>query len=283
MAVTVGAAQILTSGDIDKNLEIVIRRLEEAKELGVQILAFPEGTLFGYTNDPEYWRERKVEEFARAEREIQEVCRRLGVAAVVGTASKAPARPGAPPNWRNEVVAIDENGVMKARYGKTFLAGEKWCEPYPGPLLVTTLAGVACTFIICHDVRYPELVRLPVLLGARLCIFCSNESGLIEERKLSAYRAMPIARATENGIFLVMSNAPADPDRMRSPGQSHGNSKVVHPDGNVLVEAGYFEQKIVWATISIEEANGGCPLRARDAQTPLGAWWRSGMRLVERV
>ena len=51
---------------------------------------------------------------------------------------------------------------------------------------------------------------LPAIAGAQLCWFCSNESGLTFEHKLSAYQAMPIARATENSIFLVMANAPAN-------------------------------------------------------------------------
>ena len=31
---------------------------------------------------------------------------------------------------------------------------------------------------------------------------------------------------------LVMANAPADADNLHSPSQSHGNSMIVHPDGN---------------------------------------------------
>ena len=54
---------------------------------------------------------------------------------------------------------------------------------------------------------------------------------------------MPISRATENGIFLVMTNAPAFKDDLNAAGSSHGESKVVHPDGNVMVEAGIFTQE----------------------------------------
>ena len=138
----------------------------------------------------------------------------------------------------NSVLAIDKDGTPRGRYSKTYLA-EKW--PTPGrKMTLMTLAGVKSSFIICHDVRYPELVRLPAIAGAQICYFPSNESGLLEEHKLSAYRAMPISRATENSIYLVMANAPADADNMRGASQSHGNSKIIHPNGNVLAEAGYF-------------------------------------------
>ena len=54
-------------------------------------------------------------------------------------------------------------------------------------------------------------------MGAQLCIFCSCEAGLLSEHKLSAYRAMPISRATENGIYLLMANTPANPDDIPVP------------------------------------------------------------------
>ena len=49
----------------------------------------------------------------------------------------------------------------------------------------------------------------------------------------------PISRATENGIYLVMANTPANPNDMHAPGSSHGNSKIIDPDGNVGKEAGF--------------------------------------------
>ena len=62
---------------------------------------------------------------------------------------------------------------------------------------------------------------------------------------MSAYRAMPISRATENGIYVVMANAPADPSDIDRAGSSHGESKIIHPDGNVMAEAGMFTDEIV--------------------------------------
>ena len=104
---------------------------------------------------------------------------------------------------------------------------------------------------------------------------------MLQENKLSAYRAMPIARATENGIFLVMANAPGNPRDLHSPSQSHGNSKIVHPDGNVLVEAGYFEEGLVTATIDLEGATGSIARRAMEDDTVLRDWMAEGRELVE--
>jgi predicted amidohydrolase len=132
-------------------------------------------------------------------------------------------------------------------------------------------------------VRYPELVRLPAAAGAKVCFFCSCESSLTEEWKLSAYRAMPISRATENGIYLVMANAPADPRDLKRFGSSHGESKVIHPNGNVIAEAGYLSEEVLTADLDLAAATGSLALRAMTNDTPVRAWMEEGVQLVTRA
>ncbi len=275
--IKVGACQMLTTEDVGKSADKVIEKLREAARQGVQILSFPEGTLFGYCCRANYWENAQLEWFQEAEARISAVCKENNIATIVGSAHKEDGR------WVNSLAIFDRDGTLKARYGKTFLAGEKWCINNRGPLPVVNLAGVDCSFIICHDVRYPELVRLPAAVGAQICFFCSCESGLTAEYKLSAYRAMPISRATENGIYLVMANTPADKEDIRRPGSSHGNSKIVHPDGNVLVEAGFFTEEIVTATLDLSKAGGGVARRTMREETILREWLQAGLRLVVRL
>ncbi len=91
---------------------------------------------------------------------------------------------------------------------------------------------------------------------------------------------MHISRATENGIFLVMANAPADAKNITSSSQSHGNSKIVHPDGNVLAEARHFEERLVTATIETNDATRWIAKRSLNDKNLLSAWLRRGVRLV---
>ena len=274
----VAACQILTVPSPEASAARVVEWIERAAAEGVEVLAFPEAALCGYASDPEYWATADPAAFAAAEATVVRAAARHGLAVILGT-----------PGWEdgagrgdrpfNSLLLIDRDGTVRGRYAKTHLA-ERW--PAPGRRLpLVTLAGVPSCFIICHDVRYPELVRLPAIAGARICYFCSNESGLLQEYKLSAYRAMPIARATENSIFLVMANAPGNPDDLHSPSQSHGNSKIVHPDGNVLDEAGFFEERLVTATIDLAAADRAMARRAVEDETVLRAWLEAGARLVE--
>ena len=268
----VAACQILTSPDTSRSADKICSWIERAVDAEVDVVVFPEAAICGYACEREYWASARPEDFARAEEQVIAELRGKRLASVIGTA-----------HWEegkvyNSVLAVDWHGKVRGRYSKSYLA-EDW--PNPGQTLpVYELAGVPSSFIICHDIRYPELVRLPAIAGARICYYSSNESGLLEEHKLSAYRAMPISRATENTIYLVMANAPADADNLRSTSQSHGNSKVIHPDGTVLDEAGFFEERLVIADIDLDKATGAMATRSAAEPTLVAPWLRDGARLV---
>jgi len=80
-----------------------------------------------------------------------------------------------------------------------------------------------------------------------------------------------------------MANAPADPDNMRGASQSHGNSKIIHPNGNVLAEAGYFSETLVTATIDLKDANRAMAIRSVEEGSMISPWLREGSRLVEEL
>jgi predicted amidohydrolase len=275
--IKVAACQLLTSKDVTVSTTKVLQQIEVCAEKNIQIAAFPEGCLFGYCCEKEYWEQISPQVFKEAEAKIAEAARRYKMAVIVGSAHHDGD------NWHNDLAIFDQQGTLKYRYGKTFLAGEKWCTNNRGKLPIVQLADVACCFIICHDVRYPELVKLPAAMGAQICFFCSCESGLLSEHKLSAYRAMPISRATENGIYLVMANTPGNPDNLRAAGSSHGNSKIVHPNGNVIKEAGFFGDEIVSVTIDLSQATGSQAKRTYDENTILREWFRKGCEFVIKV
>ncbi len=262
------ACQILNYPDVAQSTQKVLHWIEAAARDQVDVISFPEACLCGYA-PAEFWKNADPQEFLRGEAKVIDAAKKLNIAVILGTA-----------HWESgkiyiDLLVIDKGGIVRGRYSKTHLA-ESWSTP--GKVLpVYTVAGVKSCFIICHDVRYPELVRLPAVAGARICYFCSSESGLTRDYKLSAYRAMPIARATENSIFCVMANAPTDRKTFRG---SHGNSKIIHPDGNVLIEAAHFEERLVTANIRIKDANGSMARRAANDETILKEWLNAGVKLV---
>src|SRR5262249_43987340 len=234
----------------------------------VEVAVFPECSVSGYFND--YTPKLTAKQLTDAETKLCSACKDLKIRAIVGM----PVRDGK--KLYNSAVVIDAAGKIRERYHKVQLA-----EPWPDGgdhLSVFRVKGVPCSIIICHDERYPELVRLPVLAGARIIFYLSHESPVTQEHKLAPYRAQIQARAVENGIFIVHANAPANADATGS----HGQSRLIDPDGTILQEASMFKEEVLSATLNLPRANAGNARRSL-TRGPLTAWWREGVKHVRQV
>ncbi len=117
-----------------------------------------------------------------------------------------------------------------------------------------------------------------MLAGARVIFYVSHESGLREESKLQPYRAQIQARAVENNVFVVHAKAPANPDATGS----HGQSRIIAPDGNILLEALMFEEKTLVAELQLAKATRQNARRSL-TQGPLQDWWKEGVKRVRIV
>lgn len=261
----VAAVQFRSGRDLDRNVAGITAHIRRLGERGVRVAIFPECALTGYFED--VVKATTAERLADAERQVADACREAGLYAVVGT----PFRDGE--RLYNSATVIDPSGRVIERYHKVRLA-----EPWPTPgdhLSVFRVDGVPCSIIICHDERYPELVRLPVLAGARVVFYVSHESGVRQEAKLGPYRAQIQARAVENTVYIVHANAPANDDLTGS----HGQSRIIAPDGNIVHEASMFGEEVVTADLDLGRATAA---NARNSMNrgPLADWWKEG---VERV
>ncbi len=172
----------------------------------------------------------------------------------------------------NTAVVFDSQGELVERYAKMMLAGEQWATP-GNHIAFFELERLPSTVIVCHDERYPELVRLPAMAGARVVYYISSESGMRAESKLIPYRAQMMARAVENRVFVVAANSPADPKDLA--GSSHGQSRIIAADGNLLKEASFFGEDILVETLTIPPA--GAPPRTSDVTQE---WWRQGLEAM---
>ena len=286
-SILVAAAQIDTNADLPRNLSKIEPRIREAAAAGVRILLFHEGCLTGYP-DNERVQTLDFDWIAQAESTIQSLAQELSIAVLLGTTSRRDEQ------IFNDLLIIDADGRRLGRYAKTWRAGEPWFAAGSGPVIFN-VCGVEATAIICHDLRYPELTRLGVAAGARIIFIANNESGLTAEYKLLGYRSMQISRATENLAYAVMANAPADAQDMDRSNASHGNSMIVDLWGDVLDEAGSFEERLVVARLDLSKGTGGparrtlgeeggAKLYGTDCEHPAYAEWiRSGLKLVRRL
>lgn len=98
--------------------------------------------------------------------------------------------------------------------------------------------------MICYDVGFPEAARSLVLAGANL-ILMPSAFGL---PRLYAWELATRARALENGCFFVTANRIG----IEKDSEFCGHSRIVDPQGTVIVDAGMNEAVIV-ATIDLAE------------------------------
>lgn len=258
----VAAVQFRSSFDINKNCSRMSEYLGWLATEGVQVAVFPECALTGYYTGTTMPLPEK--EIVVAEERLRQTCHDKKIAAVFGSAYKING------HTYDTAVVFDANGRLLERYGKIYLA-ERWDVP-GNHIAFFDMDGIPSTVIICHDERFPELVRLPALAGARVLYYISSESSLKESSKMIPYRAQIMARAEENGIFVVAANAPANSDLTGS----HGQSRIIASDGNIIKEASVFGEDVLISTLNLKGDGPGEPLSSLHG--PLASWWRTGVQ-----
>ena len=79
-------------------------------------------------------------------------------------------------------------------------------------------------------------------------------------------------------MFVVHANAPANSDASGS----HGQSRIIAPDGNILHEASIFGEDVLTATLDLRQATRG---NARNSleRGPLRDWWQEGIKRVRII
>ncbi|HXN21728.1 MAG TPA: carbon-nitrogen hydrolase family protein [Candidatus Dormibacteraeota bacterium] len=258
----VAAVQFRSSLDINDNSERITKSLMQLAAEGVQVAVFPECALTGYYQGPDM--PTPEYEIVAAEERLRQTCRNRKISVVFGSVHKVNG------HAYDTAVVFNSHGDLVERYGKIYLADEKWAVR-GNHIAYFELEGIPSTVIICHDERYPELVRLPAIEGARVVYYISSESPLKEESKIAPYRAQMMARAVENSVFVVNANAPANSDLTGS----HGQSRIIDIDGNVLREASIFGEDVLIWTLSIKPERSAWPTNS--LKSPTADWWRSGV------
>ena len=268
----VAAVQFRSEADPARNVGRMISILAACAKKGVQVAAFPECALTSYLTDAIL--ALKPEALERAELELSRACRRFRINVLCGTVDTVRRRK------LNAAVIVDARGRIKARYHKEYLVGSDraWhCLAGDEAPPVFSIGRTKASVIICHDNRYPELCRLPVLAGAQVIFYLSHECNLTKRFKLGPCRAQVQARAVENNVFVVHANAPSDGGARGS----HGESRVVDPDGNLLLEASQHDEEILIADLDLRLATRRFALNS--LLGPHRRWWRAGMRKVSIV
>jgi 5-aminopentanamidase len=240
----VGVAQIEPRlGEIERNLEACVARLEEAAGAGCELLVLPECAVPGYVfESPEEAAGFAQEVPGPATEALEAVCARLGVHAVCGLLEREGDK------LRNCAVLVGPAGLV-GRYWKShlpYLGVDRFVAPGDGPLepFDTPLGRIGVE--ICYDLRFPEVTRSLALAGADLIAHPTNWP--LAARSNADF--MTRSRALENRVYLLTSNRVG---RERS-AEFCGWSQIVDPLGNRLAEADERSEALLVAEVEVEEA-----------------------------
>ena len=139
---------------------------------------------------------------------------------------------------------------------------------------------MAATAIICHERRYPELVRLPVMLGAQI-VFHPN-AGLdrldVSRAKRRGLDGIAV-RAFENQVYYIFANSVGP----QGDGLwSAGDSKIVGPDGRLLALANNRDEAVIRTELDLSQAGRKYAREALQQPAFLRAAWKQLLALCKR-
>lgn len=269
---SVAVAQMKFRAGIGDNVSWITGVIRSSARAGADAVLFPECAVTGYNRD-----------FARISR--SEIDAALQAIAAEARAARCPVLVGSPTftgrKRRNSLVVFDSSGREVFCYSKIHLTARDGRFFTPGNALAFfRVAGVSCTAVICHERRYPELVRLPVMLGAQI-VFHPNaglDSLAVSKSKRHGRDGIAV-RAFENEVYYVFANSVGP----QGDGLwSAGDSKIVAPDSQVLALANNRDEMVVQADLDLSFARR---TYARDAlQRPafLRRHWREMLAACRR-
>lgn len=257
---------------IAENLRKIERAVRRAARRRADVVLFPECAVTGYGGD---FAALQPAEIRAVLRTVAALAARHRINLLVGSPVFRGGR------WRNCLVVFDRAGRVVHCYAKCQLTPDDRRFFAPGnAIALFELDGVPATAIICHERRYPELVRLAVMAGARV-LFHPNaglDSLAVSRRKRGGKDGIAV-RAFENAIYYVFANSAG---RQRGGRWSAGDSKIVAPDGKVLRLANHRDEAVLVADLDLPRATGKYALESLDHPRFLAPHWREMVRAVRR-
>ena len=258
--------------DIDEDRASVVARLvallHESKDLGADLVVFPELTLTTFF--PRYHRERRADMDLYFERsmpnaEVQplfDAARALGVAFHLGYAELTPEG-----RHFNTAILVDRSGEIVGKYRKVHLPGH--AEPVPenhfqhlekryfevGDLGfgVFDILGARIGMAICNDRRWPETYRMLSLQGAELALFGYNTPAVNwnpdEEPHLIMFNHLLAlqAGAYQNALWVAAAAKAGREDGHRL----IGGSVIIAPSGEIVARSHTEADEVIVAPIDL--------------------------------
>jgi predicted amidohydrolase len=266
----VAAVQMKFAATIAGNLAKIAAALGRARRRRADAILFPECALTGYSYD---FRKLRPPEIRDALHVVGALAREARANVLVGSPVFSGRR------LFNCLVVFDRTGTPVHCYAKCHLTEIDRTIFTPGDAVsLFDLDGVTCTSIVCHERRYPELVRLAAMAGARILFHPNAGLDALSVSKTKRRGADGIdARPFENAIYYVFANSVGPQGGGR---WSAGDSKIVAPDRTRLALADNSGESVIVADLDLSKATGKYARESLDHPRFLSAHWNRMLRDV---
>src|SRR5919108_1278183 len=247
-------AQINTIvGDLDGNRDRILRRLEEARDAGAELVLFPELAVTGYPPEDLLLRPGFLRAAAQSLEAI--AAETKGIAALVGT-----------PHLDRDLFnacAVCVDGEVRAMYRKQFLPNygvfdeDRYFQSGRGLILLRcgeTLVGPT----VCEDIWQPGPPATDLALaGAH--VVANISASPFHLGKGAEREEMLATRARDNSCWIAFVNAVGAQDELIF----DGHSLVLDEEGRVVARGPSFEEALLVVDVDASTAVGR---RLRDAR-----------------
>lgn len=245
--IRVGLAQVNpTVGDLAGNVDIVRRMVREAKQTGVQLLAFPELMLCGYPPEDLLLKPRFLTDCHAALKKAASAAR--GIVVLLG-APEQPKRKGQRPYNTCFVMA---RGKIAARYRKINLPNygvfdeKRYFEP-GDRAVVLNFGWIPIGISICEDMWMDDGPTPDQVCYGGAKIIVNISASPYHRRKGPEREKLMQRRARENGVYLCYLNLLGGQDEL----VFDGSSVVAAPSGRTIERGQPFEEDLIVVDIPV--------------------------------
>ncbi len=224
-------------GDKTENIKKIEKIVKRAKSQAAELVIFPELSLTGYVVRDQIY--ELAETIPGPSTNILENIARKTKTYIIFGMPELSQRAHA--TIYNASVLVGPEGFI-GKYRKMYLPThsvfeeKRYFRPgYQTAVFDTELGKIG--LIICYDIFFPEVSRLARLEGAQLLV-CISASPAVRR---TFFETLTAARAIENVAFLAFVNLVGIEDGL----QFWGGSRLIGPQGKILVKAKYDEEDLV--------------------------------------
>ena len=242
--IRIGLAQINASvGDLDGNTKKILRFVQDADKLGVDIVAFPELAITGYPPEDLLLKPGFVDDNLESLRLIAKKTSSLDIAIITGFIDRSD-------DIYNSAALISK-GKIAGIYHKNYLPNygvfdEKRYFKSGNECPLFIIAGVSVGINVCEDIWYPDGPCMnQALAGAQLII--NINSSPYHRGKRQFRERMVSTRASDNTVFIAYTNMVGGQDEL----VFDGHSMIFSPSGELIARGKQFEEDLVVKDIDL--------------------------------